>query len=509
MENILDFSNTYAREFFLKEESYFNFDLPIYFEFEPLLEQITQELDGSNLSDFYSSYIDESSGNEKATYPNKYEDVNFKFLNNKNGKFAWRPFQLIHPALYVSLTKKITEENNWKFIISRILEFQQNSKIKCFSLPIESTDDSLSDKAASITNWWQSIEQKSIELSLEYEYLVHTDISDCYGSIYTHSIAWALHTKQTAKENRYDDDLIGNVIDNYLQDMSYGQTNGIPQGSVLMDLIAEIVLGYADLKLSERLEGLTVEDYKIIRYRDDYRIFTNNPQDGELILKHLTEVLIDLNLELNPDKTFVTSDVVQDSIKPDKLYWNVSKQGAKNLQTHLLVIHDLAKKYPNSGSLIKALNSYYDRISNLEETYQNISALISILVDIAFKNPRVYSISAAILSELLSFLDSQEDRGAVINKIVNKFNLLPNTGHLQIWLQRITINYEREQEYSELLCKKVNDSSVKIWNSEWLSERMKNLIDNVSIVNEEVIDSMDQTIEPEEVQLFESKSPYN
>src|SRR5699024_1435542 len=124
-------------------------------------------------------------------------------------------------------------------------------------------------------------------------------------------------------------------------------------------------------------------------------------------------------------------------------------------------------KYPNSGSLIKALNSYYDRISNLEETYQNISALISILVDIAFKNPRVYSISAAILSELLSFLDSQEDRGAVINKIVNKFNLLPNTGHLQIWLQRITINYEREQEYSELLCKKVNDSSVKIWNSEW------------------------------------------
>lgn len=509
MQSVLNFSAIHARKFFLKEESYFSFDLPIYFEFKSLLEAITQKLDGSNLSDFYGSYEDESTGKKKATYPNKYEAVNFKFLNNKNGKFSWRPLQLIHPALYVSLTKKITEKNNWKFITSRISEFRQNPKIKCFSLPIESTDDSLTDKATSITNWWESIEQKSIELSLEYEYLVHTDITNCYGSIYTHSVAWALHTKSVAKENRYDNSLIGNVIDNHLQDMSYGQTNGIPQGSALMNLIAEIVLGYADLKLSERLEDLEIKDYEIIRYRDDYRIFTNNPQDGELILKHLTEILIGLNLSLHSDKTFATSDVIKDSIKPDKLYWNVSKHSAKNLQTHLLIIHDLANKYPNSGSLMKALNSYYVKVSNISETNQNINVLISILVDITFKNPRTYSISAAILSELLLFFAFQEERRTVINKIIDKFSLLPNTGHLQIWLQRITVNYEKEHEYSELLCRKVNNPSVEIWNSQWLSSNMKTLINNANIVNEEVVNSINQTIKPEEVQLFESKSFYN
>jgi len=67
--------------------------------------------------------------------------------------------------------------------------------------------------------------------------------------------------------------LLGNVIDDNLRNMTYGQTNGIPQGSVLMDFIAEIVLGYTDLELSHKINQLKIEDYQIIRYRDDYRIF--------------------------------------------------------------------------------------------------------------------------------------------------------------------------------------------------------------------------------------------
>ena len=79
-----------------------------------------------------------------------------------------------------------------------------------------------------------------------------TDITDCYGSIYTHSIPWALHTKEKAKKEKATKKLIGNIIDFLLQKMSYDQTNGIPQGSVLMDFIGEIVLGYADLELTKK-----------------------------------------------------------------------------------------------------------------------------------------------------------------------------------------------------------------------------------------------------------------
>jgi hypothetical protein len=43
-----------------------------------------------------------------------------------------------------------------------------------------------------------------------------------------------------AKRNRSDKKSIGNIIDTAMQGMNYGQTNGIPQGSVLMDFIAEM-----------------------------------------------------------------------------------------------------------------------------------------------------------------------------------------------------------------------------------------------------------------------------
>ena len=288
MKNILEYTHSEARIFFLKEESYFNFDLPKYFIFQNIINTISGEIDGHQLSEYYRTYEDNSQ-TLRTEFPSNSEDVNYKILNNKDGKFAWRPLQLIHPAIYVSLVHKITEEKNWATIVARFKEFQQNPKIKCYSIPVESESDS-SDKAETVTHWWHSIEQNSIQLALDYEYVLHTDITDCYGSIYTHSIAWAIHGKTVAKQKRRDVSLIGNNIDKHLREMSFGQTNGIPQGSVLMDFIAEMVLGYADLKLSERLKTQKLDNFHIIRYRDDYRIFTNNPQSAELITKHITIV---------------------------------------------------------------------------------------------------------------------------------------------------------------------------------------------------------------------------
>ncbi|HHP7830188.1 TPA: RNA-directed DNA polymerase, partial [Legionella pneumophila] len=94
-----------------------------------------------------------------------------------------------------------------------------------------------------------------MELALDFQYIIKTDITDCYSSIYTHSIAWAIHGKNFAKQNQKDKTLLGNKIDNLLQDMHHGQTNGVPQGSALMDFIAEIVLGYSDELLAEKLNS--------------------------------------------------------------------------------------------------------------------------------------------------------------------------------------------------------------------------------------------------------------
>ena len=83
---------------------------------------------------------------------------------------------------------------------------------------------------------------------------MHLDITNCYSSVYTHTISWAIHGKDTAKSNKKNKKikLLGNIIDGLIQDMSSGQTNGIPQGSVLTDFLAEIILSYSDKLLKEK-----------------------------------------------------------------------------------------------------------------------------------------------------------------------------------------------------------------------------------------------------------------
>lgn len=241
----------------------------------------------------------------------------------------------------------------------------------------------------------------------------------------------------------------------------------------------------------------------MIRYRDDYRIFSNNPQEAELIAKHLTEILIEMGMRLNTQKTLVSNNIIRDSIKSDKLYWMLNKKGGKSLQEHLFLIHELAERHPNSGSLIKALNKYYNRIEKIEETNHNIPVLISILVDIAYKNPKTYPVAAAILSKLLSLIEDDDTQISILNQIVAKFDKIPNTGHIQLWLQRVTIKINRDQAYKELLCQKVNDLTVNIWNSEWLNDELREIIEDEPIIDEEVIDEIDIIIDSNEFQLFD------
>lgn len=495
--SILELSCGDARKFFLKEKNYCNFDLPPYFQFEPVLSAVNSQLVGKKLSEIYDRKKLRAS-----------DGVNHKILNNKDGRYAWRPLQLIHPVLYVALVCCITEKDNWGFILKRFEEFSAIPKIECVSLPVVSSGRE-SDKAEQVSQWWHDVEQKSIELALDYSHLVHIDLADCYGSIYTHSVAWALHGKDEAKKNKTDQKFVGNAVDGLLQDISNGQTNGIPQGSVLMDFVAEMVLGYADLLLADKIKS-EVAEYHIVRYRDDYRIFTHSSQDAEKIVKHLTEVMISLGLRLNTGKTKSTTHIVRSSVKEDKLHWIGQKQSEKSLQKHLLIIHGLAEQFPNSGSLCVALVDFRKRVSALKKIRESVNPLISIVTDIAYNNPKTYAISTAILSVLINFLSDDTQKRVVIDKVKRRFNQIPNTGHLMVWLQRITLTFSKTYPYDEPLCKFINDkASTKIWNSDWLKgSAVKKLVDNARIVDETKIKNLPPVIKGEEVELFKSTGEY-
>lgn len=488
-ESVLDMTSAEARRFLLKPESYCNIDFPPYFRFSRTLSKVSRVMGRADLR-----------GMRKEN-PRNYEGVNYPLLTNKDGRHAWRPFQLIHPALYLSLVNHITTRIHWEAIRARFAKFRSLSNFRCLSIPVRSRT-TRNDKAAQILHWWQGIEQGAIELALDYAYVLHADITDCYAAIYTHSIAWALHGKATAKANRKDMTLIGNLIDVHIQNMRHGQTNGIPQGSVLMDLVAEMVLGYADLELSERLSRDGITDYVVLRYRDDYRIFVNNPQSGEAILKTLTEVMIDLGLKLNTAKTTGSQSVVSSSLKKDKLAWLRTRQSDRDIQKHLLVIHSHGTDYPNAGSLVVALARFHERLSKAKKL-RNPVPLISITVDIAYSSPRTFPVCAAIISKVLSTVKTKKERLRLIEKIHNKLSQLPNTGHMEVWLQRISYPYSRSIAFKESLCKLVDGGAAQIWNNDWISSKqLLAALDPKSIIDQPKLKSLKPVVKLKEIALF-------
>ena len=488
---VLQLSAKQAREFFLKQESYSSIELPRYFKFGELIDGVYDVLRDTSLSDLCHSRARD------------HEGVNHVVMHNKDGRYAWRPLQLIHPALYVSLVDSITKENYWEEIQNRFENFYSCGKIECLSRPVEALRDE-KDKAQQIMQWWECVEQRAIELSLEYQFVVHTDIVDCYSEIYTHSIAWAIHSKKKAKDERDNKNLIGNIIDRHIQDMQNGQTNGIPQGSVLMDFVAEIVLGYADSKLMEHVGRIGICDYRILRYRDDYRIFVNNPQDGDRILKCLTETMIDLGMKLSPHKTGTSSEVIRSSIKDDKLDWMFRKQRDSTLQKHLLIIHDHSIMHPNSGSLLRAMQDFH---RHLEKTESDSSPmpLIAVVVDIAWRSPKVYPVSAAVLSRLISRLRFDSERRTVVTKIRDRFARRPNTEHMDTWLQRISFAFDPGMDFRSPLSALILGRDVQLWNSDWISSRnSRAAVDPSQIVDRQALADMPAIVPREEFALFSS-----
>lgn len=493
-QSVLELSSLDARRFFLKNRSYCNIELPSYYNFQELINKISSFYDDSlKKNPSFNNFLNKKSKDHEIT--------SYHIYSNKNGSLSWRDFQIIHPIPYVYLVYTLTEEGNWIKLTNRFNVFQKDARVRCLSMPLQSLTRN-SDKTETIIEWWRNVEQQSIELALKFEYLYDTDIADCYGSIYTHAIAWAVETKEVAKRQQNDKKLLGNKIDYILRTMQQGQTNGIPQGSALMDFVAEILLGYIDNNISVKLADSGIEDYQILRYRDDYRIFVNNPLDGSVILKVLAEELLDLGMRLNSEKTRYSNDVITSAIKPDKRYWLSISGQHKNPQHHLLLIRDLSKKYPNSGMIRKALQRF---LTDMDKSYKNIDNFlsdISIVTDITYYNPITYTVSFAIISNFLNMIDDVEIKNYVINSINHKFEKLPNTGFMQIWFKRMLGDTRPDIDFEERLCSLI-DQQESLWNNDWVdNQKLLKIINDTPIFDKDNYESLSPVIQPKEFFQF-------
>jgi hypothetical protein len=144
----------------------------------------------------------------------------------------------------------------------------------------------------------------------KFGYLYKLDVSSCFDSIYTHSIAWATLGQEVAKENlSYLDTTFGGKFDRLLRELNRGETNGIVIGPEFSRVFAEVILQDVDRSLERVLLDeyglLNRNDYEIFRYVDDYFVFCNREDIALYVKRHLSELLKHYKLTLSAEKSEV------------------------------------------------------------------------------------------------------------------------------------------------------------------------------------------------------------
>lgn len=509
-KTIIDLTALEARNFLLLNKSYCNFDLPHYFNFQPILDASRSIIE-------QEQSVDKC---RKANYSN-YDRVNYSVIANKDSNYSWREMQLIHPLLYTDLVYEITQEKHWETLNLCFSKYRHSEYISVASLPVIPQNTKKKQTAEQISTWYELVELATFELFLKYDYVAFTDISSCYPSLYTHAIAWAVNGEKEEKNRLNPNGVnkikksIGNTIDEKIQRMSYGETKGIPQGNLLMDFIAELLLAYIDHLLVNSLQEKSIK-YHIVRYRDDYRIFAETQQDVEVILKELAKLMFRFGFSLNREKTSIERVSASVAMKKDKLDTILSglKDKVRRLKSRrlpfveikevLLQILAFSQRFPNSRQLKSLVASFRKQIRSIKTMPSaEAKALISITTEIAYNAPEVYPQATALLSTLMKQLNDGE-KTSLLEAILRKFNTLPHVDLLEIWLQRLSLAMptEKQNEPISNICKVVKNGAPSLWNSKWLKDAFRLKIESCPIIDKNKIDSMSFIVSQDEVDCF-------
>ncbi len=264
----------------------------------------------------------------------------------------------------------------------------------------------------------------------KYNRLFKFDISKCFDSIYSHSLSWALLNKEIVKDHIVRSKrTFGGQFDMLMQNLNYGETNGIIIGPEFSRIFAELILQRIDLDVmhylrdnrdhkSKNLEFKT--DYEIFRYVDDFFVFYNDEEAKERILNAYRFHLMEYKLYINDSKSVLLEKPIITGITiakqkiadllNDNLTFKVSEDVASNSDKN----EEEEKRYAFYASSNKLITRFKTIIKETGVAYKDILnytlacidrkviKLIKIYSDIEDKRRHEQAVVKAIL-ELFDF----------------------------------------------------------------------------------------------------------
>lgn len=234
-------------------------------------------------------------------------------------------------------------------------------------------------------NWYKD-EDIIPDIRMTARFVVETDISTCFPSIYTHALEWAISSRERAKENlREGRKELGGYVDEYVRSIRDGETCGILIGPHVSNLISEIILTRVD-------EELYKEGYRFVRRIDDYECYTNTHDQAERFLSTLKDALGKYNLSLNYKKTIIKElplsidDTWKQQLKSALVILPKDRIDKESIATFLDILVDIMKEHKNGAVFsyaVKALSSRY--LSEVARQYY-----VKFILHLAYCYPYLY-----------------------------------------------------------------------------------------------------------------------
>lgn len=206
-----------------------------------------------------------------------------------------RLLSIPNPFAYANLCNCIVK--NWKNIKHLFEETTSNQNYKVSQIHIQKLKEKkllfemnkhYSDKDADLIAFIDTLQIKK-------KFKVSADISNCFPSMYSHSLPWAIVGKDEAKRNKDEKELWYNKLDTYVLNIKNGETNGLLIGPHTSNLLSELILCRIDQTLATK--------YDYVRNIDDYTCYVESDEKAEKFLLELNSNLKSYELTLNEKKT--------------------------------------------------------------------------------------------------------------------------------------------------------------------------------------------------------------
>jgi Reverse transcriptase (RNA-dependent DNA polymerase) len=225
------------------------------------------------------------------TYDLAYADL--EIMSTPKRGYERRNIAITHPIPQALLSYELAR--NWKAI-------QKWLSRQTFSLDEIRLSDRYERSLKGIN--FQLHRTKKAYLEATSDWLVKTDVSRFYPSIYTHSIAWAAYGKGRVKNNLmlYQGSL-ADRLDVLVRSCNRNQTVGIPIGPETSRIIAEIISSRIDADFHNRMSNVSKDH--VDRLQDDWLVGIDTLEKAESVLSSIMSIYLDYGLEINGNKTSI------------------------------------------------------------------------------------------------------------------------------------------------------------------------------------------------------------